>query len=65
MPWLYGIATNLMGRHRRAEVSLDRVVGAGGPAGGNVPSSTAGIRTEYVDAMPPVAPGIVPGGCER
>ncbi|MFI6506672.1 RNA polymerase sigma factor [Streptosporangium sp. NPDC050855] len=31
-PWLYGIATNLIGRHRRAEVRRYRAMARAGPA---------------------------------
>jgi RNA polymerase sigma-70 factor (ECF subfamily) len=49
LPWLYGIATNLIGRHRRAEIRLYRALARTGADPVTAPFTTASF-TDQVDA---------------
>jgi RNA polymerase sigma-70 factor (ECF subfamily) len=59
LPWLYGIATNLIGRHRRREVRFWRAVARTGadPAAGSADEgvadrvAAAGVRPRLADAL--------------
>jgi RNA polymerase sigma-70 factor (ECF subfamily) len=64
-PWLYGIATNLLARHRRAEArrlaALSRLAGqtaAGAPDQAAVPAEAAVERLDAQDRWPTVASAI-------
>ncbi|MFB4289506.1 RNA polymerase sigma factor [Nonomuraea sp. ATR24] len=52
-PWLYGVATKLIGRHRRAygELTYDEVAAALGVAYGTAASRLSRARTKLRDAL--------------
>jgi len=51
LPWLYGIATNLIGRHRRAEIRLYRALARTGADPVTAPFATASFTDEVDEAV--------------